>query len=181
MMQPIQNDFEKELRKWPESLRRKIAQFELIPLTADETQYLLYSTITAKLQRLEQSLSKSEQVNGCRDLLKAIASYRARFNPEPLAATELCKLAVSFILALVEKCGAAVVFCSAAALAIPVALVAVGIHRKDNFFEILGFSGLVGFGIGLAFGGPVGALAGASIATGVAGLVMKFSSEEKEK
>lgn len=172
LLRPILNDFEKHRRRWPDALQRKITLLEDIALTADETHELLYSDITPKIFapkifEMEQSSSVSETVkSGCRYLLKAIATYRARFNPQDEPLQQLFKFAFTFVTSAVTDYGPPVV-CGLLAYAVPAFLVSSGLEAsnedpKGTELRIVGYVGL----IGASLGGPLGAAVGTWLGDG---------------
>lgn len=194
LVDPIRKDFESKRLTWPQWLQDWVSSFEESSLSIDEAHRLLYEVAVPKLHEISRYLEKDStnkedariSNKECQQILGAIGTYKARFNPLPGVVLFLVELALLFIVAFYRAFGlpataAVTAFCAVAATALITTVIGVGIWRARTFFLKLGCGALVGAGVGTLVLGPLGGAAGALIGAGVTGLLNNPKNMEPYK
>jgi hypothetical protein len=173
MIDPIRNDFLQEVSKWPDWLQDKINAFGSIKLSVDDVHHCLFEVAVPKLKDLMsrvKGISLKAKIN---DMLKAIATYKARFGLIPGVAFMLLTFAVTILFAfgsvLLAPIVPALTFCAAAGTALVATVVGVGVWRNRAFLVKLGYGAMIGAGVTMLTFGPAAAAAGALIGAGMTG------------
>lgn len=182
LVEPVCKDFQQEILKWPEWLQLKIQAFESIKLDLDEIHQLLYEVAVPKLKELLPRTA--EEAKSRQHMLKAVATYKARFNPIPRMALLLLVLAMAIIFAFASSLIApfvpALIFCAAAGTALVTTVIGVGVWRSRVLLVNVGCGAMIGAGVGMLALRPAGAAAGALMGAGVAGFFCAPKEERGE-
>ena len=151
LLDSVRSDFRTEILTWPAWLQRKIQELESINLTVNDFHQLLYVVAVPKLKELKP---RTEEEAICRrEMLKAIATYKARFNLIPGALSLMVTLSITMLFAFASDMVApflpAVVFCAAAGTALMAIVVGVGMWRSRALTIPMGYVAMIGAGVGM--------------------------------
>ena len=151
LIDSVRKDFRKELLTWPAWLQRKIQELEDIKLTACEFHQLLYVVAVPKLKELKPRTEHEATYR--RDMLRAIATYKTRFNLISGALSLLLTLSMTMLFAFASDMVAtflpAVDFCAAAGTALMAIVVGVGTWRSRVLTIPMGYAAMIGAGVGM--------------------------------
>ena len=131
-------------------LQRKIQELESINLTVYEFHQLLYVVAVPKLKELKPRTE--EEATYRREMLRAIATYKARFNLVPGVLSLLVTISMTMLFAFASDRVApflpGVVFCAAASTALMAIVVGVGMWRS-KVLTPMGYVAMIGVGVGM--------------------------------
>lgn len=151
LIDSVRKDFRKELLTWPAWLQRKVQELENIELTISELHQVLCYVAVPKLKELKP---RTEEESNCRrDMLKAIATYKTRFDLLPGALSLLMTLSMTILFAfgsdMVATFLPAAVFSAAAGTALMAIVVGVGTWRSRALTIPTGYAAMIGAGCGM--------------------------------
>ena len=151
LLESVRNDFRTEILTWPSWMQRKIQELESINLTVQEFHQLLYVVAVPKLKELKPRTE--EEATYRREMLRVIATYRARFNLIPGVLSLLVTLSMTMLFAFASDKIApflpAVVFCAAASTGLMAIVVGVGTWRSKVLTAPTGYAAMIGAGVGM--------------------------------
>ena len=151
LINSIREDFRKETIAWPRWLQQKIHEFAMIELSADEILQVLHDVAVPRLRELKPRTE--EEALSLRDLLKAITTYKARFNHIPRVSSLYLTLSITMLFAFASSVHShfapAVVFSSAAGTALTTILLGVGARRSRALIIPTGYAAMIGASVGM--------------------------------
>ena len=151
LIDSVRKDFRKEVLTWPAWLQGKVQELEDIKLTISELNQLLDVVAVPKLKELTPRTE--EEANYRREILKAIATYKTRFNLLPGALSLLLTLSMTMLFAFASDLVATflptVIFCAAAGTALVAIVVGVGMWRSQALTIPMGYAAMIGAGVGM--------------------------------